>query len=286
VFQGDGWIYFLAFADPFGGTGLWNMLCRASFVIPQQQRSTTMLYRANGFIGHNVLTQDGALCSIQDFYFDDQTWTLRYFVLDSERWSSKQRALISLEAISGFDNQLGEFTVNVTEEQIKTSPGFNAEINLARYQEQLHHHYGWNPPETLNEVQGRNFQLGSLSEVRGFVVQAMDDESGRLDDFLLDFEDSNQAHIIYLIVDSRKWAPGGIVLIDRAMVENFSWNERKVFVSMTKDEVRKAPVYDSNMMFTEECITQASNYYQHLAPHKKLQGMPHQGNVLGQQPMA
>ncbi|WP_141735527.1 hypothetical protein [Oligoflexus tunisiensis] len=224
-----------------------------------------MVYRANGFVGHRVLTKDGAACSIQDFCFDDQTWTLRYFVLESDSWSSKDRALVSLDAISNFDDNLGDFTVNLTEEQIKASPGFGAE---------------------RTETQGQGMHLRRLSEVKGSALHATDGDLGTLQDFLFQLNGLNQAHIIYLIVDSHRWLPGGMVLIDRAMVEDVRWDERKILVNMTKDEVKSAPAYDRNMMLTEEYITQVSSYYRQLARHKMLQGMPPQGSHVGQQPLA
>lgn len=42
-----------------------------------------------------IQSSDGDLGKINDFYFDDEDWVVRYLVVDTNNWLFKRKALIS-----------------------------------------------------------------------------------------------------------------------------------------------------------------------------------------------
>jgi hypothetical protein len=44
--------------------------------------------------GYTVRATDGDVGSLGDFYFDDQSWTIRYLVIDTGNWLKGRRVLI------------------------------------------------------------------------------------------------------------------------------------------------------------------------------------------------
>ena len=45
--------------------------------------------------GTTIAAKDGEIGSVQDLYFDDLTWTVRYLVVDTGTWLPGRQVLIS-----------------------------------------------------------------------------------------------------------------------------------------------------------------------------------------------
>jgi hypothetical protein len=80
--------------------------------------------------------------------------------------------------------------------------------------------------------------LRSSSEIIGYRIEAADGELGHVEDFL--FDDESWA-IHDLIVDTRKWLPGGKVLVAPHEVEDIDWAGKRVKVRLTRDALRHSP---------------------------------------------
>lgn len=121
--------------------------------------------------------------------------------------------------------------------------------------------------------QEQDVHLRSFNEVKKYALRATDGEVGELDDLLIEPETWRITHVI---ADARKWWPGGQVVIDRGLVEDISWNDRNIVVSMTRDEVKDAPPYDRDQGITESYQISLSHYYQRFKDrvHRMPQGRP------------
>jgi hypothetical protein len=49
-------------------------------------------------IGYAIRATDGDLGKVDEFYFDDQSWTIRYVVVETGNWLTGRKVLISLAA--------------------------------------------------------------------------------------------------------------------------------------------------------------------------------------------
>ena len=58
-----------------------------------------MLRSASHLKGTTIAATDGDIGSIQDLYFDDLTWTIRYLVVDTGTWLPGRQVLISPRSV-------------------------------------------------------------------------------------------------------------------------------------------------------------------------------------------
>jgi uncharacterized protein YrrD len=94
--------------------------------------------------GLKVYSDETLLGHVDEFYFDDQQWTIRYLVLDVGHWLKNRKVLISPVAIDGIGWEEGSIRIKATKEQIEHSPEASTDLPVARALEvQIHRHYGW-----------------------------------------------------------------------------------------------------------------------------------------------
>ena len=76
-------------------------------------------------------------------------------------------------------------------------------------------------------------------DVVGYDVEATDGSIGKID------EASNEAASSYLVVDTGFWIFGKKRLIPAGVIRRVDDDDRKVFVSMTKEQIKSAPDFDA-----------------------------------------
>ena len=78
---------------------------------------------------------DGEIGKVAEFYFDDDSWTIRYLILKTGNWWSGRELLISPQAIKKNTWETGMFPVDLTKEQIRNSPDIDTQKPASRQQE-------------------------------------------------------------------------------------------------------------------------------------------------------
>ncbi len=66
----------------------------------QDEGKPKMLNKAKVLRGYTLHSLDGEIGKIQEFYFDDQYWTIRYLVGDTGNWLTGKQVLISPYALT------------------------------------------------------------------------------------------------------------------------------------------------------------------------------------------
>jgi sporulation protein YlmC with PRC-barrel domain len=239
-----------------------------------------MLKPASGFKGLTIAATDGDIGSVNDLYFDDLSWTIRYLVVDTGTWLPGRQVLISPLSVRRVDDKI---LVDLTRNQVQNSPPVEADkpVNrqqeeaIARYYDQRYYWegpYRWGllaypgmppvPTEPIpadgmgEEMAAREREtpsgdptLRSSRDVTGYYIAALDGEIGHVDDFLV--EDRAWA-IRYLLVATRNWWPGKKVLISPEWIKTVSWADSQVQVDLRRDEIKAAPEYDPSRPFDRE----------------------------------
>ena len=232
-----------------------------------------MLFKANTLKGFKLDSLDGKIGTVSEFYFDDRYWAVRYLVADTGGWLSGRQVLISPYALAGAIKEDEVIAVNLTREQIKDSPSLNSDKPVSRqFELDYHGYYGWpmywggplmwgaypylmrdanqwNTPSETETEHSWDPHLRSTDSVTGHHIQATDGEIGHVVDFILD--DETWA-IRYLVVDTRNWWPGKMVLVSPEWIERVSWTELKVFVKMTREEIKASPEYTDEDLITRD----------------------------------
>src|ERR1700719_2971350 len=92
-----------------------------------------MLRTASHLKGTSIAATDGEIGSVQDLYFDDHSWTIRYLVVDTGTWLPGRQVLISPLSVREAGDKI---LVDLTQEQVKRSPSVESDKPVNRQQEE------------------------------------------------------------------------------------------------------------------------------------------------------
>ena len=92
--------------------------------------------------GHYVQAADGEIGHVDDFVIDDETWAIRYLIIDTQNWWLGKQVLVSTRWIELVSWDESKVFVNLPRESIKESPEYTEEALITRdYETSLHRHY-------------------------------------------------------------------------------------------------------------------------------------------------
>jgi hypothetical protein len=89
----------------------------------------------------------------------------------------------------------------------------------------------------------------------GYKIEARDGSIGRID------EATNETGRSCLVVDTGPWIFGRKVMIPAGTIERVDHDGRKVFVSLTKDQIKDSPEFDDALMNDDEYRARLGDYY-------------------------
>jgi len=240
-----------------------------------------MLRSIDELLGYKAMASDGDIGHIHDIYFDDQTWMVRYLVVDTGTFLPGRKVLLVPSVLKKPDWESHAFPVDLTQEEIRLSPPIDLAKPVSRqHQIELHEHFGWHlywlpgahhwaghespPPPKEKERMTEDAQdkgdphLRSVKEVTGYHIQAYDGEIGRVADFVADDE---SWHLRFMIVSIRNWFPGKKVFISIGWISDVNWRERKVSVELNKELVRKALKFDPSFPINKRLEERLYDFY-------------------------
>ena len=100
------------------------------------------LCSTNDVSGHDIQAIDGEIGHVEDFVIDDETWTIRYLIVDTRNWWPGKKVLVSPRWIESISWDELKVFVNLTREAVKQAPEYTEESLLTRdYEAALHRHY-------------------------------------------------------------------------------------------------------------------------------------------------
>jgi hypothetical protein len=222
-----------------------------------------------------IRATDGELGTVKQLYFDDVTWAIRYFAVDTGGWLGGRQVLISPMSIVGADWQAKRLDVALTKQQVENSPDLDTHTPVSRQQEAAYlsyygYPYYWEGPylwgsgfyplglaapvfsgpvaERISR-ESMDSHLRSSEVVTGYHIESLDGEIGHVDRFIVD-EDAWA--IRYLEVATQNWWPGKKVLLPPDWVERVSWEDSKVFVGVTRKAIQTCEEYHDGTPITRE----------------------------------
>lgn len=245
-----------------------------------------MLRSVNNLAGYTIRGQDGELGKVDEFFFDDFLWSIRFLVVETGNWLLERKVLIPHCAMGITDWQSRIFLVNLTIEQVRNSPDIETEKTVTRQNETALFAYYTMPfywddmssestiemvpiipihdEQTTKENPDPEKKLlddphlRSTNKVKGYNIQANDGEIGHVQDFLVDDEKWN---ICFLVVDTQNWLPGRKVLISPRWIDRIDWAESKVFVNLSKESIEHSPVFDSSLPISKKYERELLDHY-------------------------
>ncbi len=253
-----------------------------------------MLRNAETLYNLELRARDGVIGKVKDFYFDDRYWTVRYVVVETGTWLNSRRVLIATSVVGEADWSGTMLNVDLTQEQVRHSPGINTTEPVSREQELgLHQHYGWaaywagaadsgtgfgspvgvagygagvpfatdvpvNVAPSIRTAPDGDPRLRSGRAVAGYHIDALDGSIGHVEDYLIDDQSWT---ISYVIIDTRNWLPGGKVILTPAWIDRVRWSESSVHVQLSCEQVKHAPKYDPGAPVSDDYAGSLHGHY-------------------------
>ena len=273
-------------------------------VIEDPAKGLLMLRNTKDLDHYAIYATDGEIGHVNDFYFDDEAWTIRYIVAGTGGWLLNRQVLVSPISVRHPNWEDGTLTVSITREQVRHSPQIDTDKPVSRQHEVAYMGYygypyywagsglwggGFYPyalapgyggfPVDAGDFKGRaraerkrhrhdDPHLRSCKAVTGYHLHATDGEIGHVSSFLID--DETWA-IRYVIVDTSNWWLGHRVLIAPESIAGVQWSDETVTVDLSRAAVKAAPAYDPDMVWDQE---QDLRLYRHYGLTDALAGRP------------
>jgi uncharacterized protein YrrD len=196
--------------------------------------------------------------TVDDIYFDDETWSVRYLVAGIGFWLFGRQCLVGTELFGQPDLEAREFPVQLTAKQLQEAPGPESDPPVS--DPQLDTSGAWPPYligsaggyytpllaehqiadllDTPKPAQTGDPHLRSMNEVSGYDVAATDGDIGSVADFLIDPADWR---VRYMVVDTGTWLPGKNVITASSWCSRIDWPARQMVLEVTKEQVESCP---------------------------------------------
>lgn len=248
-----------------------------------------MLRSMNDLTGFSIGATDGFIGTVQDFLLDEREWAVRYLVADTGTWLSGRLVILSPSVLGHAEASTRVMNVELTREQVSSSPPLEADQPVSRQKElELAQYYGWPmywspsmagagagvmagpwmtapvPEEPdiharpADEAPKGDPHLHSAREVTGYHVEAVDGEIGHVEDFIVD---DTTWSIQYVVVDTKNWWPAKKVVLLPMWVSEVSWDLRRVRFDLPRETIRSGPEYDPSAPVNEEHELRFYDYY-------------------------
>jgi hypothetical protein len=236
-----------------------------------------MLRNAKDLHGFTIRATDGEFGTVEQVYFDDDTWAVRYLIVETGDWLVGRVVLISPISVVQTDWRAQRLNVALTKKQVANSPDINTHRPVSRQHEAAYNqYYGypsyWGAPfpegpgdfaagsliptaaaveamAARTPAESTDSHLRSTEAVTGFHMDAVDGEIGHVDGFVMD--DAAWA-IRYIEVATRNWWPGKKVLVSPAWIERMKWEDSKVFTRLYREAIQHAPEYVESTPITRD----------------------------------
>ncbi|MBC7483793.1 MAG: PRC-barrel domain-containing protein [Rhizobacter sp.] len=94
--------------------------------------------------GYDIQATDDSIGHVKDFIFDDESWAVRYLVVDTRNWwPGGKKVLLATRWIDRIDWADKTVHTTLTREQVKNSPEYDEAAVVDRvYEQRLHDAYG------------------------------------------------------------------------------------------------------------------------------------------------
>lgn len=260
-----------------------------------------MLRSMNDLRGFIVTTSEGAIAGrVEQFYFDDEKWAVRYLVVETGGWMPRGQVLISPAAIGELNWMVRVVKLTLTREQIENGPDVDTDKPVSRQrEEEVMEYYHWplywggpllwgasiypaphmvplptaghpDKAAAYDATEETGSEGSDAHEVKGdthlrstkeVIGYYIEAADGPVGP-VEDFlvEESSWA-IRYVVVDTVNWWPGKKVLASSRWISRVGWAEAKVYLDLERAAIKNAPAYEPEMGLSREYEARLHRHY-------------------------
>jgi uncharacterized protein YrrD len=242
-----------------------------------------MLVSVRDLGSYTIGATDGDIGSVEDVYFDQRRWTVRYLLVDTGAWLPGRKVLVSPMSVQEPDWAGQRLPVNLSRAQVEGSPELDPSAPITPQHEALFSDYYRLPldwaspgvwgaapypapvpavePEAARALEREGWtDVGPEHREPGVPREGEDDPRVRSAREVTGYEiqaadaelgeaedflvDPESWTIRYLVIDTGRWLPGRRVLVAPDWISLVSWTDRKVHVNLTRAEIEASPPYE------------------------------------------
>ncbi len=260
-----------------------------------------MFRSTNDLQGFTVTTSEGDIAGrVEQFYFDDEKWVVRYLVVETGGWMEKQHVLISPAAINDLNWMVRVVKLSLTREQIENSPDIEMDKPVSRQREaEITEYFQWprywggpllwgaagypapytiSPPpaDYQDRIGASETLLKAEQEGRAARKERGDPHlrcTNEVTGYYIEAADGSIGHvedfiveegtwaIRYIVVDTVNWWPGKKVLVSSHWIEAVRWSHSQVYVGLTRAAIKSAPEFDAGLKLSREYEARLHKHY-------------------------
>ena len=110
---------------------------------PEKSEGDPHLRSTDQVTGYYVQATDGEIGHVHDYIVDDETWTIRYIVVNTRNWWPGKKVLVSPRWIKRVSWEESKLFVDLSRESIRNSPAYDPSKPVSLdYEGRLFGHYG------------------------------------------------------------------------------------------------------------------------------------------------
>ena len=211
-----------------------------------------MLHNIKNLLGRQLGALDDHVGHIIDCYFDEQSWTVRYLVVEADWWCPPCHMLVLPHAVRSIPPQGHLLPVNLTRQQIEDCPTLELNERVTRQHEiDYYRYYNWpfywqggslwgptdfpgaQPPASPQcrplDVKKNTIpagQLRSLKALFGFPVQTGEEFIGSVKDFLMD-DHAWQIRHLFMSANHQGWEHRKLLIATRKVL-SIDWPGERI----------------------------------------------------------
>lgn len=183
-----------------------------------------MYFNLMDAVGYGIAATDGEAGTVQDFYIDDDLWTVLHIAVADAGGVGTQFASVDPDKVDMVSVEKRTIGVNALKDEIAGGPDVSGDPPVSK---QAHH---------------RGYQrLRSLSEIQGYKVFSNAAEIGDLHGFIAD---DGHLKIHFVIIETGFWDGNRKVFVGPGLINQIDFDNKKVHVDLDRDGIKRSPEFD------------------------------------------
>jgi uncharacterized protein YrrD len=94
----------------------------------EQQEDNRELYSLKTTLGHYIQANDGEIGHLEDLIIHDQTWMIRFMVVDTRNWWPGKKVMIEPFWITSIASEEAKLYLNLLRDKVQDSPQFDPSL--------------------------------------------------------------------------------------------------------------------------------------------------------------
>jgi uncharacterized protein YrrD len=242
-----------------------------------------MLRSVKNLLSYVVLTLDGEIGKVEDFYFDNKEWVIRYFAVALGGVMAGKKVLLPpSDLIDKPDAQSSSIALNIGIGLVENSPDIDTQKPVTRKNEKdVHNYYSlpfyWTqsaysgvvmpgivenieeePDIQAKEEEGAS-HLHSAKDLLGYGVDAVDQKAGSIDDMIVDDGNWKIMSVAATMKEGVFWKKKFLLNPEKGTLVDHK--KRTVIFGMKKSEMEAGPEYDPEDAVNTACEEKNYDYY-------------------------